>query len=177
LKAPLFLRIFCIFGLSYAVLRALRALAEGEPASRAIGLSTVAGIVVGLAMAFILPAMNSVGLKLRGFDPDTDGVDVDVRRTVEVPLPPEQALARCREALERMRAKRMRVDPASATVEGRGRISWASFGEEVLCRVEPAGGGSRVEIRSRPVLRTTLMDCGKNLENVERIRAALVQAA
>jgi carbon monoxide dehydrogenase subunit G len=101
---------------------------------------------------------------------------VDVRESLEVPLPPEQALARCRAALERMRVNGLKVDPASATVRGRGRMTWASFGEQVECRVHPAGRGSRVEIRSRPTVPTTLVDYGKNRQNVEKVRAHLAQA-
>lgn len=176
MKSSLSLRIFCFCGLAFGVAHALLALVRGEPAGAAIGRGVFVGVFFGGMMAAVLDIMHTMGLKSRGFDPDVVGVGVDVRETIEIPLPPEQALARCRDALERTRVTKVRVDPASATVKGRGRMSWASLGEEVKCRVEPAGGGSRVEIRSRPVLRTTLVDYGKNRQNVERIRAALAQA-
>lgn len=177
MRSSLFLRTFLFCGLGYGVLQAVMGLVQGEPASRAIGFGAFVGILFGLAMATILGIAHSVGLKRRGFDPDREGgLAVDVRESLEVPLPPEQALEHCRAALERMRVKGVQVDPALATVSGRGRMTWASFGEQVECRVQPADRGSRVEIRSRPTVRTTIVDYGKNRQNVANIRAHLAQA-
>lgn len=89
---------------------------------------------------------------------------MDAREAVTLSLPPDQALEHCRLALERARFSAVRMETASRMVRAHGKMTWTSFGEEIECRVE---------IRSRPVLRTTIVDYGKNRENVERIRAFL----
>ncbi|BCB89330.1 hypothetical protein Psuf_066430 [Phytohabitans suffuscus] len=52
-------------------------------------------------------------------------------------------------------------------------VNLRSWGERVSCVVEPSGGGSRVVVRSRSRLSTTLFDWGKNGDNVERVISAL----
>jgi hypothetical protein len=152
-------------------------LLRGNGGEAAIVTGLVAGAFFGFAMAAILMPLHRWWLERRGFDPEGADPGVDVRGDVALSLPPEQALARCRAALEQMRTRGVRVDSASATVRAHGRMTWASFGERIECRVHPADEGSRVEIRSRPSLGATVLDYGKNRENVEQIRALLAAHA
>ncbi len=52
--------------------------------------------------------------------------------------------------------------------------TWKSWGETLVAEVaELSGGSSHVRIESRPLVATTLLDYGKNRENVERCVAEL----
>ena len=138
-----------------------------------VGLGT--GLFFGLTMAIALTSLRRWSMKRRGMDPATTDSAVDVRESVMLPLPPDQALEHCRTALEAARFASVRIDPASRVVHARAKVTWASFGETIECSAHPADGGSRVEIRSRPVVRTTIVDYGKNRENVQRIRATMAR--
>jgi hypothetical protein len=88
-------------------------------------------------------------------------------------LPPEQALALCRAAVEQAPGvKDVRLD-SPATLRARVGATRRSWGERIRCSVRAVDGGSEVAIHSRPRVRTTLVDYGKNRENVDCIRAAL----
>lgn len=174
----MFFRIFGFCGLSFGSFVTIFTLLGSRSLSLAIRMGMVAGLLFGLMMAITLTAVHWWSMRRRGFDPDAKGSRVDVRASVALALPPEEALARCRAALEANRHFRdVRVDPASGTVNARSRMSWASFGEVIECRVQPGDGGSTLEIRSRSAVRSTIVDYGKNRENVERIRAFLIGSA
>lgn len=172
-----FFSIFWTTALSFGLVTAVMGLVEGRSVGPALVVGLICGVSFGVLMASILTPVHRWSLRQRGFDPDAEDPGVDVHEAVALRLPPEQALARCRAALEQMRASEVRADSASVTVRGRSRAGWASWGERIECRVQPADGGSRVEIRSRPWLRTTIVDYGQNRQNVERIRAFLADHA
>jgi hypothetical protein len=174
----MFFRIFGFCGLFFGFFQAVLVLAQGGPPGKAIGVGVVAGLFFGLSMAVVLSAMHRWGMKKRGFDPGSSDSSVDVRERITLPLASDQALALCRSAVEQVpKARGVRVNAESATLAARVGMSWASFGEHIECRVQPGDGGSTLEIRSRPALRTTIVDYGKNRENVERIRAVLTGSA
>lgn len=55
-------------------------------------------------------------------------------------------------------------------------MSWKSFGELVEVSVKPNGGNKTlIEITSKPSLPTTMVDYGKNQENVEALVGFLRQ--
>lgn len=172
-----FLRVFAFTAIPLGIYFAARDLLRGLPAGYAIAGGLVLGAFFGLIMGLVLSALHAWSVRRRGQDPARTGAAVDVRESLELPLPPDQALERCRAVLQGMRMKDVRVDAAAGTVSGQARMSWASFGERVECSVAPAEGGSRVEVRSRPTVETTVVDYGKNRQNVERILAQLRQAA
>jgi hypothetical protein len=172
----MFFRIFGFCGLSFGSFVTIYTLLGSRSLSLAIRMGVVAGVLFGLMMAIALTAVHWWSMRKRGFDPDAKGSRVDARESVALALPPEEAIARCRAALEaNPHFRDVRVDPAAGTVNARSRMSWASFGEVIECRVRPGDGGSTLEIRSRPAVRSTIVDYGKNRENVERIRTFLAQ--
>jgi hypothetical protein len=92
--------------------------------------------------------------------------------TLEVPAAPQETLRRVWEVLAQSFGGS--VDQVSGTelaVTTAG--SFRSWGERVSCTVEPTQAGSRIVVRSRSRLSTTLLDWGKNGDNVEHVIGAL----
>jgi hypothetical protein len=59
-------------------------------------------------------------------------------------------------------------------IYGRTKRSWTSFGEDIVIAVNPLNATrTRVKITSRPRLRYTLLDYGKNYRNIEAITHAI----
>lgn len=173
MRTGIFSRLFLYCGFFFGVFQALESAWQGASVGEAIFVGVGAGLFFGLFMAAFGTLMHKRALRRRGIDPDGPDAGVDARESLTLPLSPDQALGRCRTALEaNTQFGQVRVDPASGMVLARARVSWASFGEKIECRVQPLDGSSQVEIRSRPWLSTTLIDYGKNRENVRRIRAA-----
>lgn len=170
----MFVRIFRFCGLSYGLFMVVFGLLQGSSLVFAISYGVAAGLFFGLIMAVVGSEVHRRKMTRRGFDPDDPDFSVDAREGIALPIPPDEALGRCRAALETdTRFAKVRTDPAEWTVQARGRWSWESFGEKIECRVYSRDSGSHVEIRSRPVVPYTIADGGKNLENVKRIRAVL----
>ncbi len=91
-------------------------------------------------------------------------------RPLHLDLPPAQALARV-EALARARGWAIaRVDPAAGTLEATDTVSLFRFRDDVVVRVRPERGGSRVDVRS--VSRVGTSDLGVN---AARVRAFLAE--
>lgn len=170
-----FTRVFWLCGLVFGGIKALRTVMEGGSGGEVVATFVGAGLFFGLFMAVGLTALHRRRIRKMGLDPDTVGAAVDVHECITLPLRADQALALCRSAVKRVPgASGIQVNEASATVEARVRMTWISFGERIECRVTPSDGAAEVSIRSRPTLRTTIVDYGKNLENVRRIRAQLL---
>ncbi len=56
-------------------------------------------------------------------------------------------------------------------------VSWKSWGEIIAFDIHKTNDVIQVEISSRSVVHTTLVDYGKNLENVEKIVSFLKEHA
>ncbi|HEX6368653.1 MAG TPA: hypothetical protein VF006_06970 [Longimicrobium sp.] len=174
----IFLRMFCVSGLLFGTYRALLTLLDGGSAGEAIGTFVSAGLFFGLFMGVAITALHWWRVKQAGLDPATVSADVDVRERIRLPLPVDQALELCRSAVRRVPgASDIRVNAAAATVEARVGMTLMNLGQRIECRVTPAGGTAEVSIRSRPSLRTAIIDYGKNHENVHRIRTQLLAHA
>ncbi|WP_420126692.1 hypothetical protein [Longimicrobium sp.] len=173
-----FARIFWYCGLSFGLFQFVATLVQSRSFVAAAFIGVAAGIFFGATMGLTLTALSRWAMKRRGIERGKGGTGVDVSDGVLLPLPPQQALERCRAALAANRGlKEVRVDPARGAAYAHGRLSWASFGEKIECRVAAVEDGSWVTIRSRPVLSTTVVDYGKNRENVQRIRTLLLDGA
>jgi uncharacterized protein (DUF1499 family) len=178
MQSRLFFRVFCVCGTLFGALQALLAAVQGASAGETVFIGLSAGLFFGLFLAAFITAAHHWRLKKTGMNPATTNTRVDVQERITLPLPSDQALALCQSAVTQVpKATVVQVDAASATLEARVGMTWASFGERIELSVTPAGGATEVSIRSRPVLRTTIADYGKNRENVERIRAFLARCS
>ena len=91
---------------------------------------------------------------------------------VALDLPPQQAFERALDAARSMGWEIVDADLAEGRIEATDETFWFGFKDDVVIRVLPAGGGSRVDVRS--VSRVGKGDAGTNArrvrEYIERLR-------
>lgn len=70
------------------------------------------------------------------------------------------------------------VNTENGIISARTRMSWASFGEEIIIRAKAVEGGKAlVTIGSSPFAKFTAIDYGKNFRNVEAVSTKLGESA
>jgi uncharacterized protein (DUF1499 family) len=85
---------------------------------------------------------------------------------------PEEAFARALTAAREMGWEIVASDPPTGRIEATARTWWFGFQDDVVVRVRPVGGGSRIDVRS--VSRVGRGDVGTN---AKRIKAYLSRVA
>lgn len=91
-----------------------------------------------------------------------------------LPVPPPAALARAERVARDFGWAVAAVDAASGRLEATDRTRWFGFYDDVVVRVTPAPGGSRVDVRS--LSRVGGSDVGTNAARIRRFLAALAEA-
>ena len=97
----------------------------------------------------------------------------DVRPAM-LPVPPLQALARATAAARSLGWQVVSVDTAAGLLEATDRTLWFGFYDDVVVRVTPTAGGSRVDARS--LSRVGGSDVGTNARRLRRFLAELKQS-
>jgi len=94
---------------------------------------------------------------------------------VLLPVPPDRALARAEAAARALGWEIVAVAPADGRLEATATTRWFGFKDDIVVRVTPAPGGSRVDIRS--VSRVGKSDLGANARRIRAFLAALRRSA
>ena len=160
----LYLRMFLISGLSFASGMAIFDFVWGSGPELLRFLFHF--LFFGGCMALLLVGLHRWQLKKQGM-PNTDALSVVQAREVKTSHSRDEV------------AGLLKLDPAfrhmSITSDGDALklttgTTWRSWGEIILLNFrQDRNDGCVVEIRSKPWLGTTVVDYGKNKENVERI--------
>ena len=85
-------------------------------------------------------------------------------RPLELALPPQQALARAAEIARDSGWEVTALDEGAGRIEAVVTTRWFGFKDDVVIRVTPAGGGSRVDMRSKS--RVGRSDVGTNAQRI-----------
>jgi uncharacterized protein (DUF1499 family) len=85
--------------------------------------------------------------------------------------PPEAALVRARNAAQDLGWDIVATDPAAGRLEATDTTPWFGFKDDIVVRIVPAGGGSRVDVRS--VSRVGRSDIGTNARRIKAFLAKL----
>ena len=93
---------------------------------------------------------------------------------LNTPNPPDVTFARALAIARDMGFEIVATTPASGIIEATDTTRWFGFKDDIVVRVRPAPGGSRVDMRS--VSRIGGSDIGTNAKRVERYLAALADA-
>jgi hypothetical protein len=83
------------------------------------------------------------------------------------------AFRRSEQSLMAIGAGIRKRDQAAGQLEAVVPISWRSWGENIRVDLAGVDGDVLVQVKSKSTLRTTLIDWGKNAENVRRFLGAL----
>jgi hypothetical protein len=161
-----------LLGASFAALFQLGMTLLGFPTP--LGAAVAVGLAYGGSMAALFTGATWFSSRRRGGDA---AAAVRQRRRAVIPLPRAAALRLCAESVGRLPKGRVkRVDEGQGVVEAENGFTWKSFGESI--RFTVLGGDESVqlvEVESRPSLRTTLVDYGRNHDNVVALVSHLVE--
>jgi uncharacterized protein (DUF1499 family) len=103
---------------------------------------------------------------------ETDEPGDPALASLTLPVPPAEALARVEAAVKRLpRWAVERVDAAAGAVGLTRRTRLLRFVDDVTIRLEPVGGGTRVQARSQS--RFGAVDLGQNRRNLIELLGAL----
>lgn len=169
-----FLKIFLLAGtIMAAVMGTLYGLVHEFP------LGMIAGIVAG----YVAGALLAMGLWLfqkafAGHGGAAKGSEhVKQRREIEIPFPYAAAFDLCRRSLSVFGNYTLLYENAGeGKINARTGVTMKSWGDHVSFTLRSINDHStRIEIRSEPLLKTTIVDFGKNFENVEAICSFLLQ--
>jgi uncharacterized protein (DUF1499 family) len=86
-------------------------------------------------------------------------------------VPPAQAFGRARAAAADLGWRVAAADPAAGRIEATATTLWFGFKDDVVIRLRPAGGGTRVDVRSKS--RVGKSDLGANAARIRAFAARL----
>jgi hypothetical protein len=169
-KRSVYLKLFLATGIPFGTLAGLfYTVLYGLPFGSVAGL--LAGVFFGGLMSLILGSLHIRSVGRVQSERAGGALGVHHVRSIELALPYDEAFDLCIESLRSIRKCRIQEeDRLRGKIVARTGITWKTWGDVItfeLRRIE--GNRTLVTVSSRPVVRTTLVDYGKNLENVERI--------
>lgn len=162
----LYLKLFLATGIPYGLIMGLY---RGDATT-----GLVLGSFFGLFMSLSLGTMHFIySKKLKSYGSgNTTGVHQE--KTLELQLPFYKICNLCITSLEavngRIVEKSEQEEGTSAKVVAKTKMTWKSFGESIQFDIHKINSDkTEVKISSKPTLGTTLVDYGRNLENIEKI--------
>lgn len=158
------------FGIATGLLVGLK---EGIEAGVLIGLG--AGLLFGILMSLVLGGLHYFSTRHLGVQFKEAVFGVHQVEVLTLDEPYESALETCAGALLAIPGCEVtRREDKQGLVFGQVKMSWKSFGEQILAAVSAEGPDrSRVTLSSKPLMPTTLVDYGKSIENMRALVGAL----
>lgn len=162
--------IFLLCGVPFAVMSAAFARAEGISRWLTVGMSE--GLVFGAMMALTLGGLLHFWMLLAGFDA-LPAVEQSVDIVVNADVMTATRLAAA--ALGLLKPRSVVVsETGDVRITASTRMTWKSFGERIeVCALPLGVGQSTLHISTRPIVRFTIVDYGKGLNNLDRLTASL----
>jgi hypothetical protein len=124
------------------------------------------GLFFGFFMAITFRIMENVSLKKMG--KKSSDVGVHQEKKFNVPLLKGEANKKIKDVLNEMKTNLTKDDSENGVIEAKTKINWKSFGETLTIRFVENENQTTIFVESRPSLGTTMVDYGKNLQNVEK---------
>ncbi|TXC90451.1 hypothetical protein FS935_10960 [Metabacillus litoralis] len=162
-----FIKIFIFTSIPFGFFMYIQALIfnNSEPSA---SLYIIIGLVFGLFMSLILTILDYQSNKSIG---EGKSSGVHKKGSIEVQLPGHEAFKVCKKVGSVLNGARISYEnQQKGLLIIKTGISWKTWGDIIEVVVEEVGANStRVSIQSRPLVPTTLVDYGKNSENIQRI--------
>jgi superfamily I DNA and/or RNA helicase len=133
------------------------------------------GVAFGLIMSFTLVTLHCIfSLKFRKLK-GTDISAVVQKKFMELDLSFDNVYDECIKSITAVKKCEIESeDRKSGEIKALTSLSWKSFGENIQFKIwSSENGRTRIQILSRPKLKTTLVDYGKNIENVLKLSSFL----
>lgn len=141
---------------------------KGIPLNVCVLVSILAGLLFGLFMAIFFRLSENYALKKMG--KNLSAISVKQIKEFTLTISQSDALKKAKEKLPLLKAKVKSFDEENGIIIAKTGMSWKSFGEILSITVKKDDENqTRIRIESRPTLSTTMVDYGKNLENVEKL--------
>lgn len=169
-KLHTYRRIFIFASIPFGIyMGSIGAIASGPWYGLLIGVGS--GLFYGLFMALILGAMNQFLTKQLKTDYNENLLGVHQVQLVTLKHSFEDAITACQSSLLELKYCTItHTDMELGVIHAQTKTTWKSFGEKIMLTVSTAEPDlCKITISSRPALKTTLVDYGKNVENVRSI--------
>lgn len=133
------------------------------------------GLLYGIGMALCIGLLHQISTERLKADYSENLLGVHQVRVITLQQSFEDAFDTCGFALEELKKCRItQQDNKLGVLRARTGMTWKSFGEKIMLTVSPAGKNlCKVTASSEPVIWTTIVDYGKNIENIRSIHDSL----
>ncbi|MEZ5503449.1 MAG: hypothetical protein R3E50_12660 [Halioglobus sp.] len=139
--------------------------------SGAIG-GVIAGFLFGAAMAGFSFASDR---KMKEKGMVTESTSVHQTKSLRISLPIETVEPIILKAILSIPKTKLK-NTSGNQFEAKTGMTWKSFGEEILVTLDEDGSSVIARMSSKPSLKTTIVDYGKNIENVHAISSYVEKA-
>lgn len=126
----------------------------------------IAGAVFGVSMAVLLVSINYLFTKSSGEGWDSS---VNRKKEIEVHMNYHQAFELCKNSISSLKnARIMNVDYTKGIIQIRTAANFKTLGEQIVFRVTKISDEvCKIHVQSKPAYPTTVVDYGKNIENIK----------
>ena len=172
----LYIKLFFGTGIPYGIFMGIF-FARSQNIEVAIISAIIAAALFGFFMSIILGTFHHIITKKIKSKSSNNKSPVHQIREINLNVPFEKAFNLCVESVAKIKkGKLLKQDKANGIIEAKAGITWKTFGDEIKFKLKKEGEQSTlVEVSSRPWVKTTLVDYGKNLENVNIIEGYLTK--
>ena len=132
-------------------------------------------LILALAISLGLVSGQIIAVKRVHSQGTKKSLDNHQTRKVEVNYPYRKTFQLCLEAIKELgNCKIRKTDSSRGIIEARTGISLRTYGDNISFEIQQLDNErTQVEISSRPMWWPTIVDYGRNLENVEKIKSFL----
>lgn len=126
----------------------------------------------GMAMSFILGYFHKSSLKKNGMDEVSDNaLGVTQTKVIRTELSKGDLINKLK---ANPKTGKMKMSATDDGIILKTSLSWKSWGEEIMIALKSKDDlGYEYQVSSKPKLSTTLVDYGKNLENINQIESVI----
>ena len=165
--SKLYLKTFLVMGNLFALSTTITDVSTGHPFS--IQKFLFLGLIFGGSMSLILVTIHKNSLKAIGI---TEPTEEELKPTQQAEFISETSKSDFIKRLSQDKIySKMKLSKKDAVINLKSGYTWKSFGEAITIRInESATDTFKYQVESKPKLPMTLIDYGKNLENILRIK-------
>ncbi len=133
------------------------------------------GLFEGLIIGIWISIMFALSVRHIPNEKRAEALKVFQVRNMELVIPYDRVFTLCKESLNLIKKCKIRKENRSqGIINARVGLNWDTNGDDISFEVSKIDDRkTRVRVSSRPALRITIFDFGKNFKNVEKIEGFL----